>query len=54
VEDSVKGLVEVEGSMEGLVDNLMEGFVEDIAALVGVIIALEALEGFEGLEDCRI
>ena len=47
VEGSVEGLVEIEGSMEGLVDGLMEGFAEDIAAL-------EALEGFEGLEDCRI
>ncbi len=40
--------------MEGLVDGLVEGFAEDFGALVGAITALGALEGFEGLEDCRI
>ncbi len=54
MEGLVKGSVEVEGSMDSLIDSLMEGFTEDFVALVGVIVALGVLEGLEGLEDCRI
>ncbi len=54
MKDSVEGSVEIEDSMEGLIDDLIEGFAEDIAALIETITTLEALEGFKGLEDCRI